>query len=192
MRNTINSPLFFASDSVIRQSYLNWLQTIGGADNNAFGNGYCCLFATLHQIPFNIIIERDNNRLSDAINLRESFKDDTNYALYDCIDNMPVSFLEILISLALRMEFIISASEDINETAKWVWVLLNNLNLIWFDDLTWDDNKEMEVIFIAQRVINRTYEPNGQGSMFPLKDSKDDMRNVELWYQMNAYLNENF
>lgn len=187
-----NKPVFFASDSVIQESYLNWLCTIGGADDNAFGNGYHILFKVLHEIPFKVILERDNNRLSDALRLREMFKDVSCYALYDCIDNMPVSFLELLISLALRMEFIISSSEDIDETAQWVWVLLSNLNLIWYDDTTWDDNKELEVYYICQSVMSRAYNSTGQGGFFPLKDSKDDQRNVELWYQLNYFLNEKF
>lgn len=192
MENMTSKPLFFASDPVILESYLNWLRTIGGADNNEFHNSYNILFKVMHEIPFNVIIERDNNRLSDAKKLRDDFKDDTCYAIYDCIDEMPVTFLEVVISLALRMEFIISSSEDIDETSKWVWVLLNNLNLIWYDDTTWDDNKEMEVYYICQRVINREYESNGQGGFFPLEDSKDDQRNVELWYQLNYFLNEKF
>lgn len=188
----INNPLFFASDSVVKESYLGWLESIGGAYNADFDKHYNCLFSALHQIPFSVVIDRDNNRLCDAKNLREAFKEDTRYAVYDAIDDMPISFLEILISLALRMEFIISASEDINETPKWVWLLLFNLQLEIFDDSIWDDNVELEVIFIAQRVMDRTYDFYGNGGFFPLKDSKDDQRNVELWYQLNAYLNEKF
>ena len=188
----IDNPMFFASDSVVRESYLGWLETIGGAYNVDLDKHYNCLFSALHQIPFNVIIDRDNNRLCDAKNLREAFKEDTRYAIYDAIDEMPISFLEILISLALRMEFIISASEDIDETPKWVWLLLINLNLDVFDDSTWDDNSEMEVIFIAQRVMDRLYDVDGYGGFFPLKDSREDQREVELWYQLNAYLNENF
>lgn len=192
MENMTNNPLFFASDSIIKESYLSWLCSIAGAENNAFGNRYYILFKTLHEIPFTVIIDRDNNRLNDALKLREMFKDNTCYAIYDCIDALPVSFLELLISLALRMEFIISSSEDIDETCKWVWILLENLNLEWFDDITWDDNSEVEVHYICQRVMDRTYEFDGKGGIFPLKACKDDLRGVELWYQMNYFLNENF
>ena len=187
-----NNPIFFASDPVIKESYLNWLCAIGGSEHNTFNGRYNILFKTLHEIPFTIILERDNNRLSDAFRLREMFKDSTCYAVYDCIDNMPVSFLEILISLALHMEFNMSSSEDINETCKWTWVLLTNLNLEWFDDTRWDDSSEIEVHYICQRVMDRTYESNGEGGIFPLKACKDDQRTVELWYQLNYFLNENF
>ena len=126
-----NKPLFFASDSVIKESYLTWLCAVGGSDNNELCNSYNILFKTLHEIPYKIILPRDNNRISDALKLREEFKEDTCYAVYDCIDDAPVSFLELLISLAIRIEFLMSSSEDLNETNKWVWVLLNNLNLIF-------------------------------------------------------------
>lgn len=187
-----SNPVFFASDAIIKDSYLSWLQTIGGADNNSFGNGYNILFKTLHEIPFKVVLERDKNRISDAFKLRDMFKDVTCYAMYDCIEDMPVTFLELIISMALRMEFIISSSEDIDETGKWVWVLLNNLNLEWFDDITWTDDSEIEVHYICEVVMDRTYDINGYGGLFPLKASTDDQRKIELWYQMNHFLNENF
>ena len=38
--------------------------------------------------------------------------------------------------------------------------------------------------------INRQYEANGEGGLFPLKGVCEDQREVEIWYQMNAYLYE--
>lgn len=44
---------------------------------------------------------------------------------------------------------------------------------------------------ILNRVIWRQYDSNGNGGFFPLRDTVIDQRDVELWYQANAYVIEN-
>jgi hypothetical protein len=46
----------------------------------------------------------------------------------------------------------------------------------------------MEEIF--ERLIWRNYAPNGEGGFFPLENPREDQTQVELWYQMNSYVNE--
>lgn len=38
------------------------------------------------------------------------------------------------------------------------------------------------------RLLNRDYEPNGKGGLFIIQDCEQDLREVEIWYQMNWYL----
>jgi hypothetical protein len=45
---------------------------------------------------------------------------------------------------------------------------------------------------ILEKVINRTYHSSGKGGLFPLKHAEKDQTEVELWYQMNTYLVENY
>jgi hypothetical protein len=33
---------------------------------------------------------------------------------------------------------------------------------------------------------------SGLGGMFPLEDPREDQRAIEIWYQMMAYINENY
>jgi len=44
---------------------------------------------------------------------------------------------------------------------------------------------------VTHAVIWRTYNENGNGGLFPLRDSDQDQRQVEIWYQLSAYLLEN-
>jgi hypothetical protein len=41
-----------------------------------------------------------------------------------------------------------------------------------------------------ERCVWRTYEPNGVGGFFPLENPNEDQREVELWYQMSAYVDD--
>jgi hypothetical protein len=43
---------------------------------------------------------------------------------------------------------------------------------------------------ILDRVIRREYEPDGTGGFFPLQNPLEDQTQVEIWYQMAAYINE--
>jgi hypothetical protein len=45
---------------------------------------------------------------------------------------------------------------------------------------------------ILTNLVERTYQKNGKGGLFPLKQPAKDQRRVEIWYQMAAYLNENY
>jgi hypothetical protein len=42
------------------------------------------------------------------------------------------------------------------------------------------------------RVLERTYKPNGEGGLFPLKNTCKNQKRVEIWYQMNSYIHENY
>jgi hypothetical protein len=38
--------------------------------------------------------------------------------------------------------------------------------------------------------VNREYDPDGRGGLFPLDGTHANQREVELWYQMQAYIIE--
>jgi hypothetical protein len=48
---------------------------------------------------------------------------------------------------------------------------------------------EIYVTEVIDRFINRKYEPNGKGGLFTIRNVKEDLRDVEIWYQMCWYLN---
>ena len=37
--------------------------------------------------------------------------------------------------------------------------------------------------------MNREYEPNGKGGLFTIRGCEEDLTEVEIWYQLNWYLN---
>jgi hypothetical protein len=53
-----------------------------------------------------------------------------------------------------------------------------------------DRRKARKAEEILDAVIWRTYLPNGQGGFFPLIDFEEDQTQVELWYQMSAFIRE--
>jgi hypothetical protein len=50
--------------------------------------------------------------------------------------------------------------------------------------------KQRKVQEIMDTVINRTYLPDGTGGFFPLIRPDGDQTQIELWYQLNAYVEE--
>ena len=44
---------------------------------------------------------------------------------------------------------------------------------------------------IIDRFNQRAYQPNGAGGLFTLISPNVDMRQLDIWYQLMAYLNEN-
>jgi hypothetical protein len=66
--------------------------------------------------------------------------------------------------------------------------MLENLDLCQYNDrVNLPEDKIEETL---DRVIWRTYNFNGRGGIFPLRRPRQDQRDVELWYQLNAYIIE--
>lgn len=129
-------------------------------------------------------VANDDNRVSDGVALRDEFIDEER--LYD-VDpdwmDLGCSVLEMLIGLSRRLQFYGEHTPEF-----WFWDMMKNLGLDTLHDrLRFNPGYVEEVI---ERVIWRLYEPDGSGGLFPLKNPVQDQRDVELWYQMNAYLME--
>lgn len=91
--------------------------------------------------------------------------------------------LEMLIALSRRLSF-----EADGEPRAWFWHLMRNVRL---DAITDDGSySEKDVDKILDSIIWRTYEPSGKGGLFPLRDAKEDQTQIELWYQLAAYLTQ--
>ena len=92
--------------------------------------------------------------------------------------------LEVLIALSRRVAFTAGGEPD-----DWAWRLLKNLRLTKSSDPL-SEARLRNVDDILDAVIWRTYEPNGQGGFFPLKNPQENQRKIEIWYQMNKYVIE--
>jgi hypothetical protein len=66
--------------------------------------------------------------------------------------------------------------------------LMENLDLERYNDNT--PFSDAAIDELLDRVIWRTYRRNGAGGLFPLKRTREDQRQVEIWYQLCAYLLE--
>lgn len=172
-------------DVPLDEAYLEWLYgQVGPISEKHPSRTFWNLFRKLYIKEFIWLIPNDDNRVEDGRGLRRAFIEeldlvnvDRNWMELGC------SFLEMLISLSERVSF-----EDGASTPDWFWHFLNVLDLdIYADNIaipyeTVDDTMDT--------VIWRTYRSDGHGGLFPLKHAKEDQREVEIWYQMSAYLLE--
>lgn len=168
----------------INSEYFKTLSDLVLCDHGDFT--YDLLIKELYVKNFYAIIERDKNRIYDGLNLREKYMgDDADYIEGEC------SVLEMMIALAQRIDNIMFDPDMGDGTARWFWEMIENLGLENFPD---EDFSTKAVDHIIDTFVDRKYDANGHGGLFPLEypDSRIDQRDIEIWYQMQAYLNENY
>lgn len=143
----------------------------------------------LHDVDFEWLIDMDENRAQDGIDLRDRFIRECGYHEEDEVYlEKPCSVLEMMVALAIRAEQTIMDDPDAgNRTGQWFWEMITSLGLGRMDDLNFNRAKAMRTI---DRFLDRKYEPNGKGGLFTMPDCERDLRDVDIWYQINWYLNE--
>ena len=160
-------------------SYLDWLVEQVDAKR------YSDLAAFLHSRKFKAVLRRDNNRIDDGLRLRRLYG---GYIPLVAFDDNSCSVLELMVALCLRCENDIRTSMNgENHAGYWFRQMLISLGL---EDMTdgYFDRRRADRIVSA--FLDRDYCPNGQGSLFTLRNAFEDMRGIEIWYQMMMYLNE--
>ena len=173
-------------------AYFYWLIRLIG-DGYIEGN-YQKLLWKLYVTDFVWELDYDRNRAADGIFLRRIFERERGkswqyYAKNDGSER-PCSMLEMMIALARKAEDNIMHDPDLGDrSGLWFWTMMQNLGLDVYDDYNFF---ESEVDRILDIFIHRRYENNGNGGAFPVKKQTRDLRKTDLWWQMNAYLEEHF
>jgi hypothetical protein len=168
----------------LKELYVRWLENALTCEGTRQDRSYFELTYVMFETPFIPKVEMDDNRVADAWELRYEFADSHGMHRQELIRLAPCSFIEVLLGLSRRMAFVAGGTAP-----SWAWQLLVNLGL----DRMWDHlsrPKTQTVHHILATVINRTYEPNGVGGFFPLAWPDRDQRPIELWYQLNSYVEE--
>lgn len=178
--------------------YFNWLRKfVTKSDVHMAEYNEVLLF--LHHRPFQAVLNRDLNRLRDGINLRRRFCLEFHIDVQDLNDAFECSVLEMLVALAIRIddEYIGDPSEP--EPGKIFWEMLRNLGIIYRRGLKYAASNRFLPAAMAQDIdlrldiwMNRRFDRNGMGSIFPLRHAEVDQREAEIWSQMQAYLSENY
>lgn len=174
----------------VSNEYFHWL--CDQVEMNDSNYSHYFLAQDLYAKKFYSIIPNDDNRAMDGIALRQRFYEEVGYSDNEILDG-PCSILELFLALAERIDGIMADITNTNKTIKWFWELLMNLRLNEFDDDSYyDRNGKNEVERILNVFLSRTYKRDGKGGLFPLFKPVKDQRKVEIWYQMNQYLLENY
>lgn len=156
------------------------------------GAGHTKLLEHLHKTTYIWRMPNDENRADDGEALRSRFLYETNYTDYD-LPEKECSVFEMLVALASRINDILIDIEGDDDTARWFWMLLENLKLEEYDDkMLKYENLYDDISHYIGVFMDRTYTREGLGGLFPLRRPKENQRNVEIWYQMSAYLEENY
>lgn len=172
--------------------YFDVLYDIVAADREDVTDmSYRMLLGVLDSVEFKDTRGIDGNRIEDAQELRADLisENDLDHTYVRPFEN--VSLLEVMIAIANRLGQI-TGDED---TAFWFWEMVSNLVLDGIDDTEfWSDPEdyEAEILDRADDVININYDRDGLGGLFLLREgvAPQDMRDTELWYQMQYYANE--
>jgi len=161
---------------------------------------YDLLLRELYGVDFYSLIPNDDNRGEDGKQLRHKFIDEGGQQALSLSgfymsgqQEEPCTVLEMLIGLAFRLEFEVANSRWERHPSEWFWILIDNLGLSWCDNAAFQE--EDTVDFVSRKVaelLQRHYKDDGNGGLFPLKDPKKDQRRIEIWYQMSAYMLENY
>lgn len=174
----------------ISDDYFEWLYN--KVCGEKFGNNisYRKLLVRLHNIDFRYSIRNDKNRALDGKSLRYrfalvSYEHKDIDAILDYLEG-PCSVLEMMAALAIRCEEDVMDDPAIGDrTRQWFWGMIRSLGLMTMSDDRFDPDLVDNVI---NRFLNREYEPDGRGGLFNVKNSIEDMRDVEIWWQMCWYL----
>ena len=176
------------TEQKLQNIYFDWLYNMM-CEQYAKGISFKKLFAYLHRTEFIYLIDRDENRAYDGIDLRYRFALEHGCLdIYEDYLDGPCSVLEMIIALAVRCEEHIMDDPSIGDrTKQWFWQMIVNLGLGGMSDEYFD---KRYVIDIVETFLNREYAPDGRGGLFTIKDCDTDLRDVEIVYQLYWYLNQ--
>jgi len=173
-------------------AYFCWLKGLIG-DGYIEGN-YQKLLWKLYTTAFYYELDYDRNRAADGIYLRKLYRrefrlpgpEDLNQAT-----ETQCSVLEMMVALARDAEDNIMHDPELGDrTRRWFWIMMENLGLDIYDDFGYSEEAVDRILYVF---MHHQYAPNGgAGGMFPVRKSCRDMRKTDLWWQLNAYFEENF
>ena len=157
-----------------KNKYFGWLC------DKVDSNGYKVVaLAALYNEEFFSLVPNDENRGDDGLDLRKEYIRHSGHRV-----DGTCNALEMVIALARRMAYVVMEPHDSLEeiSVDIFWELIANLGL---------GGSESRNQFLVSRFLNRRYQRNGKGGIFPLQyRTTTDQRDVELWYQMQAYIKQ--
>lgn len=180
-------------DQPLDERYFEWLyRQVASVRQKNPARTYWSLAKQLFTKEFVWLVPNDDNRVEDGRDLRYEFLNEVHGLEKHHVDpewvGIGCSMFEMMIGLSRRLAF-----EDEGEPAGWFWLLCENLDIRKFNDKKYGEDEVYHAGLVDETldaVIWRTYEFDGRGGLFPLEEAAEDQRDVEIWYQLSAYLLE--
>lgn len=175
----------------LKTKYFKWLCHFVYDERNMVKVTYTKIFKHLYNVYFFYTLDRDENRAQDGIDLRYRFGRENGYQDIEIQEELDVdacTVLEMMVALAIRCEDTIMSDPSYGDrTGLWFWNMLVSLGLSGMNDKVYDPAIIDNVLTIF---LNRMYQPDGRGGLFTIHNCPQDLTEVEIWYQMNWYLND--
>lgn len=172
------------NEEELNKRYFDWLCQLVHVE------GYSMLMHLLYSIDFYALIDMDENRATDGIDLRYRFgreNDIPDSVTASLLDTHPCSVLEMMVALADRCETHIMGNPEIGDRCgQWFREMLWSLGLESETDGYFDEEYCLKTIV---SFLERDYRKDGKGSLFFNRGTIRDMTKIEIWYQMMEYLN---
>ena len=173
----------------LQEAYFQWMtEMIFPNHNDRYQYGH--LLDALNASMFHFSIPMDENRMRDGIDLRYRFAYEKGYS-NDMVSaalnhNRSCSMLEMMVALALKGDERILYDYETGGKAYYIFsIMLDSLQL---SHMTNDNFDSDYVNYVIDRLLNHEYDYNGNGGLFTVENPRRDMRSVDIWYQMNWYL----
>lgn len=162
-------------------------------------------YIVLHNIEYRSTLEEDENRIRDALVMREDY---INSAPYDMdideltdddilyLRGMSVSVFEIMMCLARRIEEIFEDNNKGDRTKEWFYMFLKNLDIDDIMSQKYGFDRERFIKLAVDKWLDREYEANGEnGNIFVIsnelcKKRTLDLRHIQTWDQMQLWASE--
>lgn len=176
----------------LKDLYFKWMCSIAFPVEHVRSHYYNAL-NLLNSIDFTYLIDLDENRLIDGLDLRYHFSYGTkipyNYVQEQLMDKN-CSVLEMIMALAIRCEDSIMSNNNYGDrTSEWFWLMFSNLGLYKYTDDTWTLESYNKVESIIYTFLNRQYDEYGNGNLFKFNEPPSfDIRTIEIWDQMCLYM----
>lgn len=175
------------SEGTLDDRYFAWLYSkVAASRNRNPARSFWELCLLMYKFPFTWFVPNDDNRVEDGRDLRFEFMSDKHAERDESWISLECSVFEMLVALSRKLSF-----QTEEPAMEWFWRMVQNLGLRGYTDEVYrHDLHEEHINFVLDRLVSRTYESNGEGGLFPLRHSEQDQREIEIWYQMAAYLIE--
>lgn len=163
--------------------YYRWLT----CDHIPKWENYTSLLQALYTTPFMVSLLMDENRVGDGLDMRNRFIYQNDVPYPDSLRNCrPCSVLEVMIGLAQRYEeeYMTQYDTEDHPIGTWFWPMVDSLGLRGYDNQHFDWGGFNQIM---SSFLNRTYSPDGRGSLFYIPNIDVDMRQIEIWRQMMIY-----